>query len=72
MQSPPDRFARKAVLSAGFTLVELSIVLVIIGLVVDGVLVGQDLFCAAAVRATISQIEKYNTAANTLFVTVFA
>jgi len=50
---------------AGFTLIELAIVLVVIGLIVGGVLVGQDLIRAAGVRATISQIEKYNTAANT-------
>jgi prepilin-type N-terminal cleavage/methylation domain-containing protein len=49
----------------GFTLIELSIVLVIIGLIVGGVLVGKSLIDAAAVRATISQIERYNTAANT-------
>jgi prepilin-type N-terminal cleavage/methylation domain-containing protein len=49
----------------GFTLIELSIVLVIIGLIVGGVLVGQDLIRAAAVRATITQVEKYNTAVNT-------
>src|ERR1700691_4838931 len=52
---------------SGFTLIELSIVLVIIGLVVGGVLVGQDLIRAAEVRATISQIEKYNTAARTFY-----
>jgi prepilin-type N-terminal cleavage/methylation domain-containing protein len=51
--------------TAGFTLIELSIVLVIIGLIVGGVLVGQDLIRAAEIRATISQIEKYNTAVNT-------
>src|ERR1700712_5355694 len=49
----------------GFTLIELSIVLVIIGLIVGGVLVGQDLIRAAEIRATISQIEKFNTAVNT-------
>jgi prepilin-type N-terminal cleavage/methylation domain-containing protein len=49
----------------GFTLIELSIVLVIIGLIVGGVLTGQDLIRAAGVRAQISQIEKYNTAVNT-------
>src|SRR5271155_5108691 len=49
----------------GFTLIELSIVLVIIGLIVGGVLVGQDLIRAAAVRAQVAQIEKYNTAVNT-------
>jgi len=48
----------------GFTLVELAIVLVIIGLIVGGVLVGQDLIKAAEIRATISQIEKLNTSVN--------
>jgi prepilin-type N-terminal cleavage/methylation domain-containing protein len=51
--------------SQGFTLIELAIVLVIIGLIVGGILVGQNLISAAAVRATITQVEKYNTAANT-------
>src|ERR1035441_6191452 len=43
----------------------MAIVFVIIGLIVGGVLVGQALIRAAGVRATISQIEKYNTAVNT-------
>jgi prepilin-type N-terminal cleavage/methylation domain-containing protein len=55
----------KPALIAGFTLIELSIVLVIIGLIVGGVLVGQDLIRAAEVRAQITQIEKFNTAVNT-------
>jgi prepilin-type N-terminal cleavage/methylation domain-containing protein len=46
----------------GFTILELSIVLVIIGLIVGGVLVGRDLIEAAAIRAQISQIEKYQAA----------
>lgn len=49
----------------GFTLIELSIVLVIIGLIVGGVLAGQDLIKAAQLRASIAQLEKYNTAVNT-------
>jgi prepilin-type N-terminal cleavage/methylation domain-containing protein len=49
----------------GFTLIELSIVLVIIGLIVGGVLVGQDLIKAAEIRATVGQEEKYNAAINT-------
>lgn len=49
----------------GFTLVELSIVLVIIGLIIGGVLVGRDLIKAAEIRSTISQIEKFNAATNT-------
>lgn len=51
--------------SRGFTLIELSIVLVIIGLIVGGVLVGQDLIAAATIRSQISQIEEYHTAVNT-------
>lgn len=46
----------------GFTLVELSIVLVIIGLIAAGVLVGRDLIKAAQIRATISQLDQFNTA----------
>lgn len=50
---------------SGFTLIEISILLVIIGLIIGGILVGQDLIRAAEVRATVTQIEKYNAAANT-------
>ncbi len=49
----------------GFSLVELSIVLVIIGLIVGGVLTGQDLIRTAEVKATISQLERFNAAVNT-------
>ena len=64
MRPPQQRY------SQGFTLIELSVVLVIIGLIVGGILVGQDMISAAATRAQVSQIEKYNTAVNT-FVTKF-
>ncbi len=49
----------------GFTLVEMSIVLVIIGLIVGGVLVGQDLVKAAQIRAVVSQVQQYDAAINT-------
>src|SRR5579884_85366 len=49
----------------GFTLIELSIVLVIIGLIIAGILTGRDLIDAAAQRAQITQIERYNTAVRT-------
>ena len=51
--------------TSGFTLIELSIVLVIIGLIVGGILTGKDLIDSAQVRAQISQIEKYQTATQT-------
>lgn len=49
----------------GFTLFELSIVLVIIGLLVGSIVLGQDLIEEGALRATAAQIEKYRTAVNT-------
>lgn len=57
--------ARTRAHESGFTLVELAIVLVIIGLIVGGVLVGQDLIKAAEIRATTADLERYNAAANT-------
>ena len=62
---PPDESARKAALIAGFTLIELSIVLVIIGLVVGGVLVGRDLINAAEIRSLLKEQEQFKTAAAT-------
>jgi len=52
-------------LSKAFTLIELSIVLVIIGFLAGGVLVGKDLIQAAEVRQQISQLEKVETEINT-------
>lgn len=42
---------------AGFTLVEIAIVLVIIGLILGGALKGQELIQTAKVRSTINQID---------------
>ncbi|MEJ0010996.1 MAG: prepilin-type N-terminal cleavage/methylation domain-containing protein [Alphaproteobacteria bacterium] len=49
----------------GFTLVELAIVLVIIGLLVGGVLVGQDLIKSAQINAVVSDVQSYTAAALT-------
>lgn len=48
----------------GFTLIELSIVLVIIGLVVGGILVGREMIRASELRKVISDSERFVTAAN--------
>jgi prepilin-type N-terminal cleavage/methylation domain-containing protein len=50
-----------------FTLIELSIVLVIIGLIVGGVLFGKDLIEAAKIRKQARDIEQLNTAINTFY-----
>jgi prepilin-type N-terminal cleavage/methylation domain-containing protein len=50
---------------SGFTLVELSIALIIIGLILGGILIGKDLIAHATIKSTISQIEQYKTATNT-------
>ncbi len=46
----------------GFTLIELSIVLVIIGLLVGGMLAGSEMVATATLRADMSQIGKFDTA----------
>ncbi len=51
--------------NSAFTLIELSLVLVIIGLVVGGVLVGRDLIKAAEVRSAISQLTQMETSYRT-------
>ena len=43
----------------GFTLIEFSIALIIIGLVIGGILVGQDLIQTAEHRALMTRIENY-------------
>lgn len=46
----------------GFSLVELSIVLVILGLLVGGIMTGQNLIAAAEKRALIKDVETYKSA----------
>jgi prepilin-type N-terminal cleavage/methylation domain-containing protein len=48
---------------SGFTLVELSIVLVIIGLLIGGILVGQSLIDSSKLQSLVKQIQQYEIAA---------
>lgn len=52
-------------LNKGFTLLELSIVMVIIGLIIGGITVGQDLVRAAEIGAVVNEANKYKVAFNT-------
>ncbi len=49
----------------GFTLVELAIVMVIIGLLIGGILKGQELINNAKISATVTQLKSMDAAMNT-------
>ena len=51
----------------GFSLIELSIVLIIIGLLIAGITGGASLIKSAELRATISEIRNYQTAVNAFY-----
>ena len=49
----------------GFTLVEMSIVLVIIGLIIGGILKGQEVIDSSRQKALLAQVDSYRAAMNT-------
>jgi prepilin-type N-terminal cleavage/methylation domain-containing protein len=52
-------------LSAGFTLVEIAIVLVIIGLIIGGIMVGGEMIHSATLRRVVSEKNPYEAAIRT-------
>ena len=60
-----NSFYRNKICKNGFTLLELSIVLVIIAIVIGGILLGSEMIKTSEIRATISQYERYKTATHT-------
>ncbi len=56
---------RKTTTQKGFTLVELAIVMTIIGLLIGGILKGQELMQNARVTSTIAQVRSYEAATTT-------
>ena len=58
------KIANKSQTREGFTLVELSIVLVIIGLLIGGILVAQSMIGTTKIQALVRQIGQFDAAHN--------
>lgn len=58
-------YRRHTPIYQAFTLIELSLALVIIGLIVGGILVGRDMIKAAELRSVLSELESFKTATTT-------
>jgi prepilin-type N-terminal cleavage/methylation domain-containing protein len=57
--------AMKPALNKGFTLIEMSIVMLVLALLAGSILVGKDLIHASEIRATVRQIDALSVAYNT-------
>ncbi len=53
--------------NSGFTIIELGVVMVVLGLLLAGILVGQELVKAAILRNVVNQLTSYDTAANAFY-----
>jgi prepilin-type N-terminal cleavage/methylation domain-containing protein len=49
----------------GFTLIELAVVMIIIGLIIGGVMLGHTMVKSANIRSVMAQVEQFKTASNT-------
>lgn len=59
--------SRRAQLAAGFTLVELAIVMLVIGILIAGTLQAQTMMRNSRLKATIAQVQAYDSAITTFF-----
>lgn len=64
MPHTTGRLWRETALASAFTLIEVSVVLLVIALLVGGILVGRDLVRAAEIRQAVGQVEKFDAAVN--------
>lgn len=58
------KYSNSAIVKTGFTLIEMSIVLVIIGLLIGGIITGQSLIKTAELQSVISDMQTYKQAYN--------
>lgn len=64
MESSTRQLAYRRPFSPGFTLVEMAVVLVVLGLMVSGVMIGKNLVRAAELRAVVGETSQFVSAIN--------
>lgn len=62
-----DSFMKNAASESGFSLIELAVVLVVIGLIIGGVATGQSLIKAGEIRSVLRDLQRYQTATHTFY-----